>query len=160
MRRDSGFANVSGILILGVMSLDLVAIRIGLGRTVRVGRAIWTAVPELSMLGLALSAISLVTLAVTMTWRRMRARAEDRDLATQRAMRPTPTPAPSRLSAIGKGTMRTAVVLAGLASLVAVGGCATTTPREHSPAALCSDLTLDHRSLYCANDIPRTSVPR
>ncbi len=159
MRRDGGFANVSGILILGVMSLDLVAIRIGLGRTVRVGRAIWTAVPEVSMLGLVLSAISLVTLAVTMTWRRMRARAEDRDLATQRAMRPT-TPAPSRLSRIGKNTMRTAVVLAGLASLAAVGGCATTTPRDHSPAALCSDLTLDHRSLYCANDIPRTSVPR
>ena len=160
MKRDKGFANVSALFTLvGLMGLDLVAIRIGLGRTQRLLHAVWAAVPETSTLGLALSALSLLALAVTMTWRRLRLRAEERDLATQRAMRPT-TPRATRLPRIGGNTLRMALVVAGLASLAAVSGCATTTARAHSPTALCSDLTLDHRSLYCANDLPHTTALR
>lgn len=150
MKRERGLVNVSALLgIVGIsslVSLDLVAIRLGFVRTLRVLRGLWSAVPQLSTLGMVLGAVSLLALAAPMTWRRLRSRAA----ATTR---PRPT-------ATGVGSWRAAALVGGVMTLASLGGCATTTPRAHSPAALCSDLTLDHRSLYCANHLPRSSATR
>ena len=138
MKRNRGAAGAGALLsVVGVMGLDLVAIRIGLGRTLRLLRAAWAMVPQPSLLGLTLSAISLAALAVTMWWHGRRTQARR-------------TSTPSMPSTIGRGLATFGAVLA----LVAVSGCATVSPRaqQPSPTALCSDLTLDHRSLYCAND--------
>ncbi|HWE27358.1 MAG TPA: hypothetical protein VHB97_05110 [Polyangia bacterium] len=150
MKRDSGLVNISALFgvmgLTALFSLDLAAVRLGFVRTLRLLRNVWAAVPELSTLGMVLGAVSLLAFAATMTWRRLRAR-------DTRATRP-------RTFTRSVGGWRAAALVGGLAALAAVGGCATTAPRAHSPAALCSDLTLDHRSLYCANDFPHTNAPR
>jgi hypothetical protein len=45
-------------------------------------------------------------------------------------------------------------VLATLALSTAVGCAAQPLPTHRSPTALCTDPTLDRRSLMCANDVP------
>lgn len=140
MKRNRGAAGAGMMLsVIGVMGLDLVAIRLGFGRTLRILRAAWAMVPQPSLLGLTLSAISLAALAVTMWWHGRRTQARQPSVAPVRSMSST----------IGRGIATFGAVLA----LAAVSGCATLPPRaQPSPTALCSDLTLDHRSLYCAND--------
>ena len=74
MKRTRGTTNVTALLsIVSLMGLDLVAIRLGLVRTVRLIRAAWAMVPPPSTLGLALGAISLVALALTLGWHKLAA---------------------------------------------------------------------------------------
>ena len=153
MKRQSGLVNVSALLgMLGIttlFSLDLVGVRLGFVRTLRLLRNVWAAVPQLSTLGMVLGAISLLAFAATMTWRRWRMR--DARKSAPRTMTP---------AVRGFGGWRVAALVGGLATLASVGGCATTAPRAHSPVALCTDLTLDHRSLYCANDVSHATATR
>ena len=74
MKPTSGATNVTALLaIVSFMGLDLAAIRLGLVRSVRLVRVAWAMVPPPSTLGLALGAISLTVLALTMWWHRLAA---------------------------------------------------------------------------------------
>jgi hypothetical protein len=86
MIRTSGATNVIALLsIVSLMGLDLVAIRIGLARSLRLIRAAWATVPPPSTLGLALGAISLLALALTVWWHRLSA-APSRSARTPRSI--------------------------------------------------------------------------
>jgi hypothetical protein len=83
MKRTRGTTNLSALFTTtGVMGLDLVAIRLGLARSLRLIRAAWAMVPPPSTLGLALGAISLLALALTMWWHKLLSRAAARRVQT------------------------------------------------------------------------------
>lgn len=85
MKRTSGATNVTVLFsIMSVMGLDLVAVRLGLVRSLRLIRAAWAMVPPPSTLGLALGAISLLLLALTMSWHKLVSRATARRAQTNR----------------------------------------------------------------------------
>jgi hypothetical protein len=74
MERTAGATNVTVLLaVVSFMGIDLMAIRLGLARSLRLIRAAWATVPPPSTLGLALGALSLLALAVTMWWHRLSA---------------------------------------------------------------------------------------
>jgi hypothetical protein len=57
--------------------------------------------------------------------------------------------------------LRGVTALSALVLLASATGCATAAPpAQHSPTALCTDPTLDHRNLYCANELPRGAQSR
>lgn len=75
MKRTSGATNLAALMsVVSFMGLDLVAIRLGFGRSLRLVRSLWATVPPASTLGLALGAVSLMALMLTM-WRISRASA-------------------------------------------------------------------------------------